>query len=206
MFGCFFRLVRFVVVLGIFAAIGGGVYYYTRVHPERAPWKDGAAAVRDKVTTASLAAQVKGALSLRESLHNLGVEVSAERDVVTLRGRVRSEDLSKGAEDVAASVPGVRQVVNFLEVDAAAGPSPGTSGSDDRSIGERVDDEALELKIRAAFKLDRQLADAGFDVKAMRKVIRLSSSTASAEQKQRAMAVAKTIDGVASVESAGPGN
>jgi len=204
MFGCFFRLVRFVVVLGIFVAMGVGVYYYTRLHPEKAPWKDGADAVRDKVATASLAAQVKAALSLRESLQHLGVEVSAERDVVTLRGKVRSEELSKEVDDVASSVPGVRQVVNFLEVDATAGPSPGASVADDRSIGERVDDEALELKIRAAFKLDRQLADAGFEVTAMRKAIRLSSPTASAEQKQRAMAVARTIDGVASVESAGP--
>ena len=42
-------------------------------------------------------------------------------------------------------------------------------GSDDRSIGEKVDDEALELKIRAAFKLDKTLADGGFEVKVLRR-------------------------------------
>ena len=197
MFGCLFRFIRLIVVLVVIALVVGGVLYYTKLHPESAPWKDGASAVKDKVATLSLAAQVKAALSLRESLKSLDIEVSAEKDVVTLRGKVPSADVSKTVESVALSVPGVRQVVNFLEVDAMAGKK---ADGDDRSIGEKVDDEAMELKVRAAFKLDKNLQDAGFEVKVMRRVIQLSSGAATADQKKRALEVARSVEGVLKVE------
>ncbi len=197
MFGCFFRFIKAFVVLFVIALLVGGVLYYTRLYPGRVPWKDGASAVKDKVATMSLAAQVKAALSLRESLKDLDISVSAEKDVVTLRGRVPSTEASKTVESVASSVPGVRQVVNFLEVDAMAGRR---ADGDDRSIGERVDDEALELKVRAAFRLDKTLADAGFEVKVLRRAVQLSSVAATADQKKRALEVARSVEGVAKVE------
>lgn len=198
MLGCLFRFFKLVVFLIVLALLGAGVYYYTKLHPEKAPWKDGATAVKDKVATMSLAAQVKAALSLRESLKGLDISVSAEQDVVTLRGQAPSAEVSKAVESVASSVPGVRQVVNFIEIDALAGKK--AAGEDDRSIGERVDDEALELKVRAAFRLDKTLADAGFEVKSMRKTIQLSSIAATADQKNRALEVARSVEGVSKVE------
>ncbi len=197
MFGCLFRFIRLIVILVVIALVVGGVLYYTKLHPESAPWKDGASAVKDKMATMSLAAQVKAALSLRESLKDLDIAVSAEKDVVTVRGKVPGAEVSKTVESVALSVPGVRQVVNFLEVDAMAGKR---ADGDDRSIGERVDDEALELKIRAAFKLDKALQDAGFEIKARRRAIQLSSGTATADQKKRALEVARSVEGVSKVE------
>lgn len=197
MFGCIgglFRLVFFVVV---FAVLGGVAYYYLSLHPEKAPWKGGVASVQEKVGTVKLGAEVKAALSLRESLKNLDIAVSAEKDVITLRGKVPSAEVGKTVESVVASVPGVRQVVSFLEIDASAGAQ--AKDADDRTIGERVDDEALELKVRAAFRLDKDLADAAFEVKAVRRHLQISSATATAQQKKRAVEVAKSIDGVASV-------
>jgi osmotically-inducible protein OsmY len=198
MFGCLFRFIRLIVVLVVIALVVGGVLYYTKLHPEKAFWKDGASAVKDKVATMSLAAQVKAALSLRESLKDLDISVSAEKDVVTLRGKVPNPEVSKTVEGIALSVPGVRQVVNFLEVDAMAGKR--AEGSDDRTIGEKVDDEALELKIRAAFKLDKTLQDAGFEVKVLRRAVGLSSSAATTAQKKRALEVARSVEGVAKAE------
>lgn len=194
MFGCIGGVFRLFFVVVVLVLLGGAVYYYQR-NPDKAPWKRGVASVQEKVETVKLGAEVRAALSLRESLKNLDISVSAEKDVVTLRGRVPSAEVSKTVESVASSVPGVRQVVNFLEIDNTAG----TTGapSDDRTIGERVDDEALELKVRAAFKLDRVLADAGFEVKAMRRMIRLTAPSATAEQKKRALDVARSIEGVA---------
>jgi osmotically-inducible protein OsmY len=197
MFGCIGGVFRLFFVLVVLALLGGAAFYYLKVNPEKAPWKGGMASVQEKVETVKLGAEVKAALSLRESLKGLDLSVSAEKDVITLRGRVPSAEVSKAVEAVAASVPGVRQVVNFLEIDKTAGTR--SEDNDDRTIGERVDDEALELKVRAAFRLDKDLASAGFEVKAMRRAIRLSSASASGEQKKRALEVARSIDGVASV-------
>ena len=195
MFGCIGGVFRLFFVVVVLVLLGGAVYYYQR-NPDKAPWKRGVASVQEKVETVKLGAEVRAALSLRESLKNLDISVSAEKDVVTLRGRVPSTEVSKTVESVASSVPGVRQVVNFLEIDNTAGTT-GAPASDDRTIGERVDDEALELKVRAAFKLDKVLADAGFEVKAMRRMIRLTAPSATAEQKKRALDVARSIEGVA---------
>src|SRR6185436_14833690 len=123
--GCIFRFIRLILVLLVLALVCGAFYYYTRLHPEKAFWKDGASAVKhavtDKVATVTLSTQVKAALSLREALNGLNIDVSTEKDVVTLRGKVPNAEASKTAESTAASVPGVRQIVNFLEVDSAAG-------------------------------------------------------------------------------------
>ena len=196
MFGCIGGVFRLALLVVVLAVLGAAVFYF-RTNPDKAPWKGGVASVQEKVSTVRLGAEVRAALSLRESLKNLDISVSAEKDVVTLRGKVPNPEVSKTVESVASSVPGVRQVVNFLEIDNTAGT--GSQESDDRTIGERVDDEALELKVRAAFKLDKSLADAGFEVKAMKRVIRLTSSSATAEQKKRALDVARSIEGVASV-------
>jgi hyperosmotically inducible protein len=198
MFGCLFRFLRLIVVLVVIAVVVGGVLYYMRLYPGKAPWTGGALAVKEKVETMSLAAQVKAALSLRESLKDLDISVAAEKDVVTLRGKVPSAEVSKTVESVASSVPGVRQIVNFLEVDAMAGTR--AEGSDERSIGEKVDDEALGLKIRAAFKLDKTLANGGFEVKVLRRAVQLSSPTATPAQKNRALEVARSVEGVSKVE------
>jgi len=87
--------------------------------------------------------------------------------------------------------------VNFIEVRRADASNP---VGDDRSLGEKVDDEGLELKVRAAFKLDRDLAEAGFSVTSFRKAVTVSSTTATAAQKKRAAVVAKSVEGVLKVE------
>lgn len=197
MFGCIGSLFRLAFLVVILAIVGGALYYYGKLHPEKAPWKGGVAGVQQKVETAKLAAEVKTALSLRESLKGGDIDVSAEKDVITLRGHVPTAEASKTAETVAASVPGVRQVVNFIEVRRADASNP---AGDDRSLGEKVDDEGLELKVRAAFKLDRDLAEAGFSVTSFRKAVTVSSTTATAAQKKRAAVVAKSVEGVLKVE------
>lgn len=198
MFGCIGGLFRFVFAGVVLVVFAGGAYYYLRLHPEKAPWKGGVASVQKKVESAKLEAEVKAALSLREALKNLNIDVGAEKDVITLRGRVPSDEVVRTVEGIASAVPGVRQVVTFLEVDRTAGAPP--IGSDDRSIGERVDDQALELKVRAAFKLDKDLAGAGFEVTSIRRALQISSSTATAPQRTRALAVARSVEGVASAE------
>lgn len=197
MFGCIGGLFRFVFMVVLLAVLGGGAYYYLKLHPEKAPWKGGVAAVQQKVETAKLSTEVKAALSLRESLKGSDIDVSGEKDVITLRGKVPTAEAVKTAETIAASVPGVRQVVNFLQVDTGA---VAASDADGRSIGEKVDDEALELKVRAAFKLDRELVDAGFSVTSMRKALVLTSATATSAQKKRALVVARSVEGVAKAE------
>jgi hyperosmotically inducible protein len=198
MFGCIGGFVRLIFVVVILVVLGGAAYFFLSRSPEKATLKGGVAAVQEKVESVKLVAEVKTALSLRESFKSLDISVSAEKDVITLRGKVPSAEVSKTVEGVASSVPGVRQIVNFLEVDPAAG----TAGSgDDRTMGEKMDDQTLELKVRAAFKLDKELSTASFEITSIRKSLRISSSTATAAQKKRAVEVARTVEGVVTAEA-----
>ena len=65
-----------------------------------------------------LEAQVLEALAADALTTDLLVQVTARRGVVRLRGRVATLDDAEAAEEVAGRVPGVRDVLEELEVDA----------------------------------------------------------------------------------------
>ncbi len=70
-----------------------------------------------KLDRAALVAKVKAALVNDEGLKTVHtIEVTADGQVITLRGTVSSEDRKREAEQTAARVTGVSSVVNRLEV------------------------------------------------------------------------------------------
>jgi osmotically-inducible protein OsmY len=149
------------------------------------------ASLEDAKTTAA----VKAAVSLNRSLRPHGLAVSTERGVVTLRGRVPDDALRTVAERVAASVPDVRQVVNQIEV------SPGAARAlpADRTLGETVDDRSLEVQVRLALSLNRELRDADIRVEAYRRTVTLSGRVERPELRSAAVGIARETDGVLEV-------
>ena len=77
--------------------------------------------------------------------------------------------------------------------------APPDRGQDDRTLGERVDDEAIEAKIRLAFTLDRELQKAPIDVVVRRRAVVLSGDVDGRAQRQRAVQVAGDVPGVSDV-------
>lgn len=197
--GCVFGLVRWILGLVLLAALAGAAYVYVRSNPDR--FKGGiegaVEGVKGQAEEVALTTRVKAAIGLRDAFRNLEIAVSSERGVVTVRGRVPSDGLRNELASVVAAVPGVSQVVNFVEVDSRVTTS-GSVPSDTRTAGERLDDEALELKIRAAFELDRDLKDAEISVTSYRRDVTLFTGAADARLK-RAEAVVRSISGVKSV-------
>jgi osmotically-inducible protein OsmY len=121
--------------------------------------------------------------------------VTVEDAVVTLRGAVPDAALRARAEALAAAVPQVRQVVNHLQV-AAGASSP---RSEARTLGESIDDRAVEMRVRLALSLDRDLAGASVVVDVFRKQVTLSGEIAEAGQAQAALRLARETLGVANV-------
>lgn len=196
--GCLFKLFfRAAFLLILVGAIAFGVYYFKQ-HPEKAPWRSGFEGVKEKAESLTLGTQVKAALELRDAFKRLKIDVGTERDVVTLRGKVPSAALSREAEAVVAAVPGVRQVVNFLEIDEKAASD---DKGDTRTMGERLDDEALEVKVRAAFKLDRELKDGSYKFSVLRKVVSIEGAFKSDAERKHAESVARAVQGVQGVSS-----
>lgn len=185
------------LALLILAALVGGGYYYWKGNPGAAPPRSLGEA-QQQLKDVALTGAVKTALSLHKSLKPHAVAVRTEDAIVTLRGEVPSAQLATAAERVASAVPDVRQVVNHLKVNPAVA-DVSTDAGDQRSLGERLDDEALELQLRMAFSLDRNLKDAAIDVESWKKEVRLSGTVPSTEVLWLAVQTASDVAGVKSV-------
>jgi len=111
-----------------------------------------------------------------------------------LRGRVEGEALRTRAEGVAAEVPGVTRVINQLE--AAAGAAPLPAG---RSLGESVDDHTLEIQVKLALSLTKELKGSDVTVQVYRREVTLGGEVASPTQRQLALQTARDTASVTSV-------
>jgi osmotically-inducible protein OsmY len=186
------RLLASLILLGL---VGAGFYYWKR-HPGAAPRSLGEAQqqLQDVATTGA----VKTALSLHRSLRPYAVSVGTENGIVTLRGEVPTAELLAATERVAAAVPDVRQVVNHVKVNQAVA-ALANPANDERSIGERLDDEALEVQLRLAFSLDRNLKGSRIEVESHKREVRLSGTLRSAAEKRLALQTASDVAGVKNV-------
>ncbi len=144
--------------------------------------------LRDAKVTAS----VKAALGLNRGLRPYSIAVSSEDGVVTLTGRVSKEEERARAEEVAAAVPDVTRVVNQLK---AGGPA----ASAGRSLGERFDDEKIEVGVRLALSLNRELGGTDVTVQAYRGEVTLGGEVATEAQHQRALQIARDTASVSRV-------
>jgi hyperosmotically inducible protein len=184
------RLFAFVVLLGL---IAGGLYYWQFFPRSVDPSHLGE--VGGVLGDARILGTVKTALSLNRRLRPCEIGVSVESGVATLRGSVPAESLVQEAEAIAGDVRGVRQVVNHLRVGAGAPSEPAG-----RSLGESLDDEAVEMQVRLALSLRRNLEGADVAVRSFRRQVVLTGEVATESQRGLAVAVARDTAGVASVK------
>ena len=193
------RLFALVVLV---ALVGAGLYVW-KLRPAGLPAS--VTAVGDSLEDVRIAASVKTALGLAKDLEDLSIDVSVSSGEVRLRGKVPSEELRKRAERTASAVPDVRSVVNSLEV-AATGGAPKAVG---RSLGESLDDHALEVRVKLALSLRKELSGTDISVRAFRRRITLAGEVARADQRSLAAQVTSETAGVESVENTlrlrGPG-
>jgi len=184
---------RLFQLLLLAALVGGGYLYWKHRGLAHAPGDIDS--LSRQVHDAKVTTSVEAAFKLNGELSRAEIDVSSEDGVVTLRGVVASETLKERAVEIASAVPEVRQTVDHLRVSGAvrAEAAPG------RTLGESLDDGGVELRVRAAFALDRHLRGAELDVSAYRRVVTLSGSVADADQAVRAVRIARETEGVTSV-------
>lgn len=186
------RLFGLLILLGL---LGAGLYYWryraTGVPPRNLT--DLTQALQDTKTTA----EVKAALGLNRTLKPYSIEVATERGVVSLRGDVPSDGERATAERVASAVPNVRRVINHVRI------SPGAAVPDarERTLGESLDDHTLEVQVRLALDLNRELQGTEINVKAFRRGVTLSGEASAPAQQRLAEQVARETAGVGDVKN-----
>lgn len=147
------------------------------------------------IQDARITAAVRTALGLNRLLEPYTIDVETDDGVVTLTGQVGDQQAHDAAVRVASAVPDVRQVVDRLRVDASVGAPPG----DGRTVGEALDDRALEARLHLAYSLDRNLQATDIDIQAFRRAVTLEGVVARPEQKQLAVTIARQLPNVLGV-------
>jgi osmotically-inducible protein OsmY len=184
------RLFALVVLL---ALVGAALYYYWGL-PSGERGRLGV--VGHRLQEAKVTASVRAALALNRQLKPYAIEVATESGVVTLRGQVPAQDLSEQAGRVAGAVPDVVQVVNHLQVVAGTAAAPGPEA---RTVGESLDDRSLEVEVRFALSLRRELGGTDITVSVFRRQVTLSGQVARGAERNVAVEAARAVPGVSGV-------
>jgi hyperosmotically inducible protein len=153
-------------------------------------------------------------------LNGSDIDVDVKNGVVTLQGTVPSEAARSRALAVAKANDGVKSVVDQLRIAPAArhdgegkveaaGEKVGAAGEKaaDKSVsaakktGRAVDDGWIKSKIYAQYLADWNtvLDDSDIDIDVKNNVVTLNGTVKSAEAKTKAVATAKSTDGVKNV-------
>lgn len=196
------RLLLLLVLVGLLAA----AFVYLR-RPGNQPMPDVPQAlgevkeklgeVGDKLRGTKVAGSVKAALELNRDLQPYDFDVDADQaGAVTLKGEVPREDLKRLASQVAEAVPDVARVDNQVRVNAQLA-APAAGG--DRSVGENLDDKALEAKVHLAFSLHKDLKGTDISVDAFKRAVTLSGQVSTPAQRQLALSIAQQTAGVQGV-------
>jgi hyperosmotically inducible protein len=185
---------RFFALIVLLALVAGGLYYW-KSRGGAFSGSHGLQVVGRDLKDTALTGAVKTAFELNRTLKPLTIHVSTEDGVVTLRGEVPQDDAKAAAERVASSVPDVRQVVNHLQVKGGPAQSP----RPERTVSESIDDQALEVQVRLALSLNRDLKGSEIKVEAYKRGVTLSGEVNQGKQKTLAVDVARETPGVSDV-------
>lgn len=171
------------------------------------------------VTTA-----VKAKLAADDTVKAYRIDVDTQDKVVTLKGEVDTPGAKTRAVELAKNTSGVRDVVDQLTVKAGVTPPGGLDDAAQAKAGEAADragaavatagekagnaasnaaeatgDAALTAKVKTKFLADPAIAGLKIDVDTKDNVVTLKGTVASADEKRRAVEVARETDGVKSV-------
>ena len=160
----------------------------------------------EAVVDSAITAEVKG----------LAVDVDTHDGVVALQGRVASRALADRAAELARGIDGVKSVDNRLVADAGAGTAVDRAGEKtaatlDRAgakaeaaldrTGDTLADAAITAKVKSAFLADSQVKGLAIDVDTKAGVVTLNGALASTANVERAVDIARKVEGVKSVEN-----
>jgi hyperosmotically inducible periplasmic protein len=178
---------RRLFALLVLLVLAGVAIYYWKYRPAGATPQQALGEVGDKLRAAKTTGEIKAALELNRNLKPYPIDVDVTGDgVVALKGEVPREDFRAEAQRVAAAVPGVRDVRNEIRINPALPPPP----EGGRTLGENLDDKALEAKVKLAFSLNKGLDGTHLSVRAYRREVTVGGTVDTPEQHQLALKLA----------------
>lgn len=142
------------------------------------------------VADSRLAVKINTALWSNLRFPGRQINVDTQDGVVTLRGKVDSEETKKAADDIIGHLGGVKEIRNQLQIV----PPERRAEMDSR-------DQAIARALDAKLKEDPQLQDAVIDTRVDAGLVTLSGQVRNAAARSRAFELARAVPGVRSVRN-----
>lgn len=133
---------------------------------------------------------IKAALLAEATLKSMDVMVETRKGEVQLSGFVDDQHQITLAETVARGVAGVKTVDNKLSIKVGAS-----------TVGNKVDDTVVTARVKTAFTKDDGIKGSDIAVETRKGEVILSGFVDNRLQIERAMILAKTIEGVSNVRN-----
>ncbi|HSO44433.1 MAG TPA: BON domain-containing protein [Rhodoferax sp.] len=137
-----------------------------------------------------LTARVKAALFDNIDIKSLDLKVETRKGEVLLSGYVLNQDQMENAVAIVSAVPGVVSVNNSVSL--TGGPT---------TIGTKIDDGVITARVKTALMADDSVKSADIATVTRDGVVQLSGFVNNQGQIDRALEVARTIQGVSSVSN-----
>jgi hyperosmotically inducible protein len=133
-----------------------------------------------------IAAKIKTKLAADPEVNPFNVDVDVNEGVVRLSGKVEDPEARVQAEELARNTEGVVRVVNDIELGST-------------TLGERVDDAGLTLKIKTKLAADPEINPFNINVDVEDGKVTLMGRVTDERHKQHAEEIARNTEGVRSV-------
>lgn len=142
--------------------------------------------LKTQFSDASITAEVKATFIADSIVKGRKIDVDTVRGVVTLTGVVETEAEVERAIRLTRNTEGVKEVINNMQI-----------GS--KTVGEMVDDSWIGTKISAKLVDTPEIRSRNIDVDVERGVVTLTGIVPNEDQRQKAIDIARTTEGVVRV-------
>ena len=150
-------------------------------------------------TDSGVTTKVKAKLAAANDVPASKIEVTTRNGVVTLTGNVDNAQVKERALQLARETKGVTDVVDMISVQTAEGT--GNAPEPDRSMGEKIDDAGITMKVKANLLDDPVVKGLRIDVDTREGVVYLTGNVANENEKEQAIRVARGTEGVREVQA-----
>lgn len=147
--------------------------------------------VKGEINDTMVTTSVKSALLADDQVKGLEIKVETQSGQVALSGFVDSQSQIDRAVTVARGVDGVKDVQNGLTLKNGVAST----------MGEKIDDGVTTTKVKAALLADSQVKGTDISVTTMDGKVQLSGFVDSSAQADRAVQLARGIQGVTDVNN-----
>jgi hyperosmotically inducible protein len=152
-----------------------------------------------QASDATITGMIKTRLAADGRVSASEINVDTTKGIVTLTGNVDGQEARDAAIKLARDTSGVKEVKDMISV--RSGTASGQAPDPSRTLGERVDDAGITLRVKARLLDDPLVKGLQIDVDTRDTVVFLTGTVAGEAERKQAIEIARTTEGVTNVQS-----